>query len=161
VQWHCFSRGHQTTKIVKKFEEFLEEGIAKKQAPDASRARFLAQESEKSHAFLKKIICDYGITDENANTVIRLCYDIIMEMIRAIMLKKGFNSSGQGAHEAEVSFMRNLGFAEIDIQFVDQLRYFRNGIVYYGKVPDAEYAIKVSAFLEKAYPKLKNVDRRN
>ena len=31
----------------------------------------------------------------------------------------------------------------------------------YGKVPDAEYAIKVSAFLEKAYPKLKNVDRRN
>jgi hypothetical protein len=26
--------------------------------------------------------------------------------------------------------MRNLGFAEIDIQFADQLRHFRNGIVY-------------------------------
>ncbi|MBI4014829.1 MAG: hypothetical protein HY365_02640 [Candidatus Aenigmarchaeota archaeon] len=142
-------------RAVRYFEEFLAQGIAKKQAPDYSRAGFLANESEKSFAFLKTIISDYGITDDNANSVVRLCYDIFMEIMRAVMLKNGFNSSGQGAHEAEVSYMRNIGFGDSDIIFADQMRYFRNGIVYYGKVLDAEYAKKVYGFLEKVYPKLK------
>lgn len=78
-------------------------------------------------------------------------------MIRAAMLIKGFSCSGQGAHEAEVSYMRNLGFSEHDLQFTDQLRYFRNGIVYYGKILDREYAKQVFEFLEKTCPKLKKM----
>jgi hypothetical protein len=142
-------------RIIRKFDEFLSEEIARKQAPDNSRANFLVKESEKSHIFLKKLVNDYKITNENANSIVRLCYDILMEMIRAAMLRKGFSSSGKGAHEAEVSYARNMGFSENDIMFIDQLRYFRNGIVYYGKALDAEYAIEVFDFLEKAYPKLK------
>ena len=144
-------------RTMRKFEEFVTEGIVKKQSPDISRANFLFDESEKSHKFLKTIISDYGATNDNANSIIRLCYDILMEMIRASMLKKGFNSSGQGAHEAEVSYLRVLGFNENDVMFADQLRYFRNGIVYYGKILDAQYAKKVIEFLEKTYPKLKKI----
>lgn len=144
-------------RAVRNFEMFISEGIVKKQAPDISRANFLSQESDRSYKFLKKIINDYGHTDENANSIIRLCYDVLMELIRAIMLKNGFNSSGKGAHEAEVSYLRESEFNETDVMFADQLRYFRNGIVYYGKILDAEYAKQVIGFLEKTYPELKNI----
>ncbi len=142
-------------RIISDFEYFIEEGIAKKQAPDKSRAAFLASESEKSHAFLLEIMRNYSITAQNANSIIKLAYDIIMELIRACMLKEGYNASGQGAHEAEVSYLRKIGFKETDIQFADQMRYFRNGITYYGRQLDIEYARNVFEFMNKAYPKLK------
>ena len=142
-------------RAIRQFEEFIKERIVKKQAPDNSRANFLVKESEKSNNFLKRLVADYGVTDDNANSVIRICYDIFMELIRASMLRNGFNSAGKGAHEAEVSYMRNMNFSENDIKFADQLRYFRNGIIYYGKIMDAEYAKKVVNFLNESYPKLK------
>jgi len=142
-------------RAIRQFEEFIKEGTVKKQMPDNSRANFLIKESEKSNSFLKRLIADYEVTDDNANSIIRICYDIFMELIRASMLKNGFNSQGKGAHEAEVSYMRNLQFSENYIRFADQMRYFRNGIVYYGKIMDAEYAKRVVNFLNKTYPKLK------
>ena len=102
-----------------------------------------------------KIIKAMGIDDENANTIIKTAYDIILELIRAEMLKFGYSSSGAGAHEAEVSFTRNLKLSENEVQFLDRLRYFRNSIIYYGKLLDKEYAKSVVDFLNKVYPKLK------
>lgn len=141
-------------RTIKDFDEFIASGTVKKQAADMPRANYLAKESGKSGIFLNSIIKDYGITDDNANSIIKLCYDIIMELIRSNMLRKGFNSSGQGAHEAEVSYLRKLGFSDNDVRFADQLRYFRNGIVYYGKILDAEYAKKVVNFMKRIRPKL-------
>ena len=74
-----------------------------------------------------------------------------MELIRAKMLLEGFNSSGKGAHEAEVAYLRELKFSESDVQFANQLRYFRNGITYYGKRFNKDYALKVLGFLDKIY----------
>jgi len=67
----------------------------------------------------------------------------------------GYSASGQGAHEAEVSYLRELGFSEKDVQFADQLRYFRNGILYYGTSIDKEYADKVLEFTKTVHSKLK------
>jgi len=78
-----------------------------------------------------------------------------MELIRAKMLIDGFKSSGYNAHEAEVSYLRNLGFPETDVRFANELRYIRNQIKYYGKITDSEYARKVLEFFDKTYPKLK------
>src|SRR3989339_25780 len=52
----------------------------------------------------------FGISPETANDFVKSCYDIIMELARAKMLLEGYNSSGFGAHEAEVSYMRILDF---------------------------------------------------
>jgi len=142
-------------KLPKPFDEFVKEGIVRKRSPDSSRSGSLQKESEKSYNFLKDIIKNIGISDENANNIIKNTYDIIMELIRADMLIRGFNSSGQGAHEAEVAYLKKIGFSDNDIQFANQLRYFRNGIVYYGKSFDKEYADKVISFLEKIRKKLK------
>src|SRR3989344_4184339 len=51
--------------------------------------------------------------------------------IRAKLYIEGYSSSGQGAHEAKVSYLRVLKFSEKEIKFIDQMRYFRNGISYY------------------------------
>lgn len=141
-------------KPLKAFDDFLKEGVAKRQYPDKSRAEFLIKEAEKSFMSLKQIVEKLPINEENANSIIKLCYDVIMEAIRAEMLKNGFSASGLGAHEAEVSYLRNLKFMESDVQFLNQLRYFRNSITYYGKILDREYAEKVLKFLNKIYPKL-------
>lgn len=81
-----------------------------------------------------------------------------MELIRAKMLKAGFKSSGIGAHEAEVSYLRELGFKDTEIEFTNQLRYFRNGILYYGKSFDIDYVNKVLDFLNKVYRLLSGLE---
>lgn len=137
---------------LKMFEEFLKEGLVRKITPDTERSKSLFREAERKKASLSENAEKVGIRDENANDYVEYCYDIIMFLIRAKLYSDGYSSSGQGAHEAEVSYMRNLGFKENEVEFADQLRYFRNGILYYGKRLDAEYANKVLAFLNRIYP---------
>ena len=141
---------------LRKFEEFLKERIIKKQYPDKFRANDLIREAERKSKSLKRIMEKVGLDNENANDIIEHCYDIIINLIRAKMLLRGLSSSGLGAHEAEISYLREINFSEEDVQFANQLRYFRNGILYYGKIFDEEYAHKVIKFLSYARSKLKN-----
>ena len=143
-------------KAIKTFDEFLREKIVKKQSIDRSRAEFLIKESENSYTNLLEKIQKIKISDVNANDFVKSCYDILMELIRAKMLLNGYNASGFGAHEAEVSYMRVLGFDENDVQFADQIRLFRNGMLYYGTTIDKDYAEKVIEFTKKIYKKLKD-----
>ena len=142
-------------KPIKQFDEFIRERIVKKQSIDKSRAEFLMKESENSYNNLLEKIQKISLSDANANDFIKSCYDILMEIIRARMLLKGCNASGFGAHEAEVSYMRILEIDEKDVQFTDQMRYFRNGMLYYGTILDKEYAEKVIEFTMKMYLKLR------
>ena len=144
-------------KAIKKFDEFIKENIVKRQSIDKPRAGFLMAESEKDYKGLLEMIDRLQLNDNNANTFIKCCYDILMELIRAKMLLEGYNASGLGAHEAEVSYMRGLGFDERDVQFADQIRFFRNGMLYYGTMLDKEYAEKVIEFTNKIYPRLKQL----
>ena len=142
-------------KAIKPFHDFITRGIVKVQSPDKSRAAFLEKEAEQSYTYLLELLTKIGITNQNANNYVKHCYDIIMESIRAIMLLNGFNASGNNAHEAEVSYLRELEFSENDVQFADQIRFFRNGMTYYGTQLDKEYAEKVVTFTKKIYPSIK------
>lgn len=142
-------------KAIRKFDEFIKENIVKKQSIDKSRADFLIKESEQSYHNLLEMAEKLKIEDNNANMFVKSCYDILMELIRAKMLLEGYNASGWGAHEAEVSYLRVLGFDEKVVQFADQIRFFRNGMLYYGTMLDKVYAEKVIEFTKKIYSKLK------
>ncbi len=144
-------------KAIKPFEDFIKEGIVKKQSPDKSRAEFLIKEAERSYLSLINLIKKIELKDDNANDFVKSCYDIFMEIIRAKMLLDGYNASGYGAHESEVSYLRILGFNEKDVQFADQIRFFRNGMLYYGTILDKEYAERVICFIKINYPKLKEM----
>jgi len=144
----------------KNFAEYLNKGIIKKCSPDHSRAKFLLEESEKSLRGLKKRLEIMEIEEDNANSIVKDCYDIIIELIRAKLLLDGYNSSGQFAHEAEVSYLTKLGFSDNEISFVNEWRYFRNSVTYYGKQLDIEYAKKVTIFTEKIVPKLREIIKK-
>ncbi len=133
-------------KIVKSFEEFVDEGIAKKVSVDTQRAKNLILESKRRLSFVRETIQKMGIDNDKASIYVEYCYNVIMPLIRAKMLERGYTSTGQGAHEAEVAFSREIEFTQAEIDTLDQLRYFRNGIVYYGKRLDKNYAEKIIAF---------------
>ena len=144
-------------KSLKPFNDFLKEGIVRKQFPDKERAKFLINSAENAFQSLLEMVHKVEINDKNANTFVKNAYDPIMELVRAILLINGFNSSGSYAHEAEVSYLRELKFSESEIEFANQLRYFRNGVVYYGTLLKADYANKVIYFVRRIYPKLKKI----
>ena len=144
-------------KPLKSFEDYVKEGVAKKQSVDKSRAMSLLIESESSYRLLLSFVKNMGLDNNSANHVIKNAYDIIMELIRAKMLSDGFSTTGKGAHEAEVSYMAKVGISSRDIDFANDLRYFRNGIMYYGKMLDKTYAEKVLEFLKRMYPLLKKM----
>ena len=141
-------------KPLKKFEEYLKTGIVTRRRPELPRARSLIQEAKKRKEFLKEMLDKITITDENANYFIENCYDILIELIRARLITEGYYSSGEGAHEALVSYMRIMEFPEKDVRFMNELRFFRNGIKYYGKSFDKDTAKKVIKFVEDTYPQL-------
>lgn len=137
------------------FDQYLNEGIAKKVSVDISRASSLILQSEKKYRSLSEMKEKIGVSDDNANDFVEHCYDAIMLRVRARMYRNGYCASGQGAHEAEVAYLVKLGFPENEVLFLDKMRYFRNGILYYGTSLDVEYAQKVLVFTKRIYPKLK------
>ena len=144
-------------KQLKLFKEYLKIGIVKKIKVDFIRAKSLIINSERKINSLNEKLKKIGFRDDNANEYLENCYDSIMLLIRAKLFLEGYNSSGINAHEAEVSYLRNIGFNEDEVQFVNQMRFFRNGMLYYGTQLDKEYAEKVINFTKKLYIKLKNI----
>src|SRR3989344_6038885 len=138
----------------KRFKEYIEDRITKKIIPDKEKAQFLINESEKSLRGLNKRLKLMEIDEDNANSITKDIYDIIMGLIRAKLLLEGYKSSGNFSHEAEVSYLAELGFSDSEVLFLNQLRYSRNSIIYYGKLLNKEYAEKAYKFLNEIYPRL-------
>lgn len=146
-------------RAIKDFNEFIKEGIIKKQKPDVSRVKFLIEETEKSYSMLLLKIEKLGIVNQTANDIVKSCYDLLMELIKAKILLQGYNASGISTHEAEVSFASNLCFNEKDVQFLDEIRYFRNGMFYYGTNLTKDDAERIVNFTKETYLKLKKMTK--
>ena len=129
------------------FEAYIKNGVVKKQSPNFSRAEFLIQEADKSFIGLKNRLDKLGIDEFSANSIIKDIHDIIVQKVRAKMLIDGFNASGNFAHEAEVAYMKKLNFSDYEVSFVNELRQARNGITYYGRMFEKEYAENCWKFL--------------
>ena len=138
---------------VPQFEEYLN-NVVKTIAPDFSRAKALKRDAEQTFQFLKEIIKRMGITDESANTLIKMSYDLIMDLVRAKMFQKGLHARGEGAHEATVAYLRVLQCKEGDVQFANEMRDIRHRIMYRGEKFSKTYAELAVQFLEKMYPQL-------
>lgn len=128
--------------------------VVSKHSPDVERSKSLIIESEKKFKFFEKIKLRLGFNELDPNYVVDTCYDIVLQLIRAKMLFDGYKTD---SHEAEVSYMKILEFSENEVNFMNQLRYYRNGIKYYGTILDEEYAKKVFEFVNKIIPKIKKI----
>jgi hypothetical protein len=78
-------------KALKGFEEFLYNGVVKKQSVDGDRARNLILESKDKYIFFKKVKMSIGVEELNSNYVVETCYDILIELLRAKVLLDGYN----------------------------------------------------------------------
>jgi hypothetical protein len=112
-------------KPIKDFEEYIAEGIVSKKTADHSRSKNCLNEAKNTEEFIQEIVQKIGINNKNANTLIKLIYDVIMEKIRSKMILEGYFAQGKGAHEAEVSYLKKLQFSQRDIEFTDQLNSLR------------------------------------
>lgn len=145
---------------MRKFEEYILEEVVRKIPQNKSKAKDLFEESERKEKMLNKIIKMIGMSEENANDILEYCYDIILYLIRSNLYLEGFKSSGEGAHEAEISYLLEMGMSESDSKAVDELRYFRNGIKYYGKRFSKEYALRIVSLMNKILPSLKETAKK-
>ena len=143
--------------LPKEFEEYVKRGIIKKCSVNKPRAEFLVGEAEKALRGLNKRVEMMGIDEDNANSIVKDCYDIIMGFIRAKLLLTGYCSAGQFAHEAEISYLKKYTFSDNEVSFINDLRYFRNSVTYYGKLLSVEYGKQVVEFTKKIYPTLKEL----
>jgi len=140
---------------MKVFEDYLGEGIVYKSTSDIERAKSLILQAQRKMRSLLENLTKVGITQDNTNDHVEACYDILLFLVRAAMYTEGYVARGQGAHETEVVFTRRLGVSETDVIFLDRMRYFRNGMLYYGTMIDKEYTEKVITFTKRLYEKLK------
>lgn len=140
---------------MKDFEEYLLQGIVKKQTPNRERAISLIAEADKKKEFLEISLKNIPPELMNANFIVDYCYDILMELIRAEMLLEGYNAGN--SHEAEVSYLKKIGFIEPKIRIMDELRYYRNGTKYYGTILSNDYAKKTLEFFKQIYAKMKSI----
>ena len=146
-------------RTIKPFEEFIWEGIAIKTAPNKERAKSFIMESARKMQSLNEFITKIGIKKENANDCLEYSYDVMMFLSRAKMHLDGY--AAKGSHEAEVSYLQTFGFSHQDLQFADQMRYFRNQILYYGRAIDLEYAEKAVAFIKQNYSLMTTIIKKS
>jgi len=139
-------------RFLKTFEEFLSSGAVRKITPDKERAKNLFLESEDKFNFFEKVKKSLGEKELVPNFIVETSYDILIELIRAKLFLMGYKTD---SHEAEVAYMRNLKFSDADVNFMNELRYLRNGIKYYGRILNEEYVDKVLNFMYKVRVKLK------
>jgi hypothetical protein len=140
---------------MKRFQQFIEAGIVKKKNPNKIRAVSLLKEAEEKKRHLELSLKMIPKNEISPNFIVDYCYDIIMELIRGKMLIDGYSAGN--SHEAEIYYMLELGFAEAEANFMDEIRYYRNGTKYYGTILGRKYSDEVLAFLEKNYFKLKKI----
>jgi hypothetical protein len=133
---------------MKSFKEFINDKIIKKQNPKPARAKDLLNETAKRYAFLKTI----QDKEEFANYLTENAYDVIRELIEAKLYLDGYKS---GSHEATISYLKEIGYSDTDVIFLDTVRNVRNGIKYYGEISSLNFSHQVLDFLEKIYQELR------
>jgi uncharacterized protein (UPF0332 family) len=111
------------------WEDCLEKNTAKKVTPDIKRAESLLEVSNQRLSLIKEL------DDKNCNFVFEDYYTSILEILQAIIFKKGFNVMN---HIGLGYYLRDVVKREDLYRIFDDLRYKRNSLTYYGNRMDFE-----------------------
>jgi len=135
---------------MRKFKEFKDQGWIKERTPDKAKAKSLVESSKHRFDYFKSLI----VNDISSNYIIENMYDVIRELVEAKMILDGYKTY---SHEAMVSYLKVIGFTDLEVKFTDELRETRHRTKYSGFITDVEYAKKVIAFTNNIYKKLRNL----
>jgi len=94
-------------------------------------------------------------TDENSSFIVEGYYEIIKELLVALLLKNGLKSSN---HQCLISFFyREYPNYEFETNLILQMSYFRNRLNYYGEKIDFDFYGKNNEEFDKIIILLKKL----
>lgn len=120
-------------------------------SPDRERAKMILKRAEERIRYISNINVKefFSIKAENY-------YEIIRELISALVLLKGFKTIGENAHKELIEILsKDKSFSEEEIILIDDLRIKRNKLLYEAKPITLVYLNNNKDKLEKLISKLK------
>ena len=91
-------------------------------------------------------------------TILENYYDIIKELITALLYINGLKTTGEGAHIETIDFLKiHKEFSEHELIILQELRIKRHGSQYYGKIPPPEFLTQNEAIFKEVINKLKSI----
>jgi len=122
--------------------------------PNKERAKHILKIAEITLERLK--ITD---TKEYVTLTTKDYYDVIKEMMTAIMLLDGFKTEGEGAHKRLIDFIANRykEFKTNELRIIDDLREKRNKIYYEGLFLPENYLDRRREEIDSSITKLKQI----
>jgi len=122
-------------------------------APDKEKARSIANLVLSREKFTKTINIEDFPTIASENY-----YEIIKELIAAILLTDGIKSFGENAHKDLIDYLSNYeGFNQVEISLMQDLRIKRNQSSYEGKEIHRDYLKDRLERLKNIIEKLKEI----
>ena len=100
---------------------------------DEEQINFIVETAGKRLEFVKS----NKVTDENVSFIIENYYEIVKELLVALLLKNGLKSSN---HQCLISyFYKQNPDYEFESNLLSQMSYLRNRLNYYGEKIDFEF----------------------
>ncbi len=95
--------------------------------------------------------------DKFSSNVAKEYYEIIRELISAILLLDGYKTYGEGAHKRLIEYLHanHPEFSEYELRLIDDLRVTRNKIAYDGFFVEKDYIERKIQDIQKIIKKLK------
>lgn len=137
--------------MIDKFENYLNNGKAKRKTPDISESKSLIQKAEKRIKFLRPL------NDETSSLFFEDVYEAARESAQALMSLKGFKPY---SYEATISFLRDYykdRFSEAEIFEFDRFRMLRGNSVYRAQDVSKEDALKCLEFAKMIVEKINEI----
>ena len=120
-----------------------EQEFIRKVFPDKEKVKSLIEIAESRLKFVKS----FEITKETASFVIENYYEIIKELLTALLLKNGLRSKN---HQCLISyFYKEHPDYEFEANLIQQMSFLRNRLEYYGELIDKSFLDKNQAEIEK------------
>ena len=98
------------------------------------------------------------VTNENISFIVENYYEIIKELLVALLLKNGLKSSN---HQCLISyFYKEYPDYEFEVNLISQMSYLRNRLNYYGEVIDFEFYDKNKEEFDKLIALVKSLIKK-
>ncbi|UZE93863.1 MAG: hypothetical protein IB618_03825 [Candidatus Pacearchaeota archaeon] len=127
---------------------------------DREKAKSILKMAENIENMLKEIIKKLGKM-EDQSIIVREYYEVIRELITALLLSDGFKAIGEYAHKETIDYLSNYKeFSQDEVMTIQDLRTKRNKSSYEGRPIKSPYLENKKEKLDLIINKLKFILRK-
>ena len=125
--------------------------------PDKVRAKSMLDTAKSTELYVKEIIEKVGVK-ENQSPLVRDYYEIIRELITAVMFCDGLKATSEMSHKEAIDYLSEYNeFSQDEIAELQDLRDKRNKSSYEGRPIKSPYLENKKEKLDRIIEKLKKI----